>query len=297
MSKAFAAVGTLPKSDRKVLNPRATRYGLLPIWPVATSSRDFYVWEIPANTVFPFRPFIGEVGQDINGNVLYTTERMPNDQILDMYSLSQFFTELEPLNKLGDEEKAQQVADVLMNPTICEKYPTELGHQCATCWFKDSLTNMEDRIKTLEDADTRKAARECMVLLRAGLTKAIEEARRQVDVAIRDIDDPKSGKTMFYEIDYTNVYHTHADRPTYKTSTSNANVGTQIAEAIQALAGKSAEPQIDVAKLVAEAVAEATKDLREKVASYEAQLEPVNEAPAVDRKTEIKEKVEAVKKK
>lgn len=291
-SKSFATVDTLPKSDKKNLNPRATRYGLLPIWSMPTASRDFYVWEIPANTVFPFRPFIGETGQDVNGNVTYTHERMPQDQILDMFNSTQFFVELEPLARLGDETKAQRIADTLSNPNPCDKYPVELGTGCVTCWFKDSLLDMETRIKSefSDDAELRKAARECMTLLRAGLTKAIDEARRQVDVAIRDIDDPKSGKSMFFDRDYKNVYHTHADRPTYKTSSSSANVGEQIASAIQAIADRKqtpAEPTVDVAKLVAEAVAAATKDLREQLASVK---------PAAEDKTElIKEKIATAK--
>lgn len=281
MSKAFAAVNTLPKSDKKHINPRATRYGMLPIWSMATSARDFYVWRIPANQVFPFRPFIGEIGQDVNGNQTYVNERMPQDQILDMYNSSQFFLELEPLARLNDEARAQTVVDVLANPTICDRYPLELGHECATCWYMDSVTRMDDRIKALEDAELRKVARECAALLRAGLQKAIEEARRQLDVAIRDIDDPKSGKAMFYDHDYKNVYHTHSDRPTYKTSTSNTDVGAQIASAIQNLANKSNEPSapaVDLAKLVTDAVAEATRDLREKLAKYE-QAEPEIKEP------------------
>lgn len=292
MSNAFAAVNTLPKSDKKIINPRATRYGILPIWPAQTSATDFYVWKIPANTVFPFRPFVGEVGQDINGNVTYTTERMPSDQILDMYRVSPFFVELAPLSRLGDEEKAKRIAEVLANPNVCEKYPTEVGVTCATCWFKDSLTGMEERIKTmLDDADMRKAARECMALLRDMFSNAISEARRQLDVAIRDIDDPKSGKSMFYDVDYMNVHHTHSDRPQYRTSTSNSNVGTQIAEALRDLSKKDEAPAIDIAKIVADAVTEATRDLR---AELEAYRTPPDNA-AVMPEPAVKEKAEAAK--
>lgn len=284
-SKAFAAVDTLPKADKKVINPRATRYGMLPIWDLPTLAKDFYVWSIPANTVFPFRPFVGEVIKDINDNVLHVTERMPQDQILDLYNMTTFFVELTPLAQLNDEAKAARVVEVLANPSMCDKYPVELGNSCVTCWFKDSLTKMEDRIKEefKDDAELRKTARDSMKILQEAFTKAIDEARRKVDVAIRDIDDPKSGKTMFFPADYLNVYHTHADRPVYKTSTNaNANVGTQIAEALQGLMKKEEAPTVDIAAVVAAAVAEATKGLRDELDAYKSKE---------DKKEAVKEKL------
>jgi hypothetical protein len=103
-------------------------------------------------------------------------------------------------------------------------------------------------------------------------------------VAVRDIDDPKSGKTMFFDTDYLNVYHTHADRPTYKTSTSaNANVGTQIADALRELTKKDTAPAVDIAALVSAAVAEATKDLRSQLETYQAKE---------DKKEAVKAKLE-----
>jgi hypothetical protein len=297
MSNAFAQVGTAPKQDKAVINPRATRYGLLPIWPAQTSSRDFYVWKIPSNSVFPFRPFIGEIGRDMNDRIMYTTERLPEDQITDMYALTPFFIELDPLAKLGDEMQAQRIAEVLANPTECSKYPFEVGKSCTTCWLKDILTDMDARISAVlaDDPKLQRVARECAGILREGLSKAIDEARRELDVAVRDIDDPKSGKSMFYDHDYLNVYHTHSDRPQYRTSTSNSNVGSQIADALRDLTRRDEAPVVDYAKLIADAVSEATKDLREKLAAYEAK--PAEDAPVADRKAEIVEKVEAAKKK
>jgi hypothetical protein len=173
-NNAFAAVDTLPKVDKKTVNPRATRYGVNHIWDVPTSAKDFYVWRIPANTVFPFRPFQGEVIRDLNDKVLGVVERMPADQILDMYNMTQFFTELEPLARLNDEDKAQKITAVLANPEPCGKYPAELGYACATCSLKDSLTAASDRIKDAfkDDTELRKTANDCLLLLRNGLSKA-----------------------------------------------------------------------------------------------------------------------------
>lgn len=292
MSKsAFAAVDTLPKADKKSINPRATRYGVVPIWSIPTSSRDFYVWEIPANAVFPFRPFTGEVGYDVYGKELYRVERMPADQVNDMYTISKFFIELTPLAGLEDEARAQRVADILANPFECEKYPVEVGTDCAMCWSKYLRTQVNDVIASefAEDKELKKVAKECVNKLLAGLTEAIEEARRQVDVAIRDIDDPKSGKSMFFDHDYKNVFNIHADRPQYKTTTSNADVGAQIAGAIRDLVKKDEAPQVDLAKLIAEAVAAETAALKEELDRMKSPApSPVPEAEVEESKTKKK---------
>ena len=284
-TSAFASVNTLPKKQPQHLNPRATQYGMSPIWIVPTKSTDFYVWEMPANSVFPFRPFTGEVVRDLNDKILIEVERMPADQILDMYSLNQFFVELNALSSLNDESKVEAVINVLQNPKVCDKYPVELGTQCAFCRVNDLLTYAPKRIQEAfaGNQELLQAATDTALAMKNGLSKAIDEARRRVDVAVRDIDDPKSGKSMFFDSDYLNVFHTHANRPTYKTSTSNADIGTQIADAIKAVAGQKEAPVVDIEAIVAKAVADATAQLRHEMAASQSAQVPAAEV-------EVKEK-------
>lgn len=256
------------------------------------------MWEIKADEVFPFRPFIGETVRDINDKILSQTERLPADQILDMYTLSPYFIELPSLAELNDEAAVQLVVSVLQSPRVCEKYPIELGQSCATCRLKDAFTDLPDRIQEnlAQYPNLLAAANDAAAKLKDGLSKAIDEARRRVDVAIRDIDDPKSGKSMFFDTDYTNVYHTHADRPQYRTSTQNSNIGQQIADALREFSGPKAEatsPDINaiVAAAVAEAVAKVQAQFEEK--AKDAELKKVDvevEADKVDTEEVVKPK-------
>jgi hypothetical protein len=279
VSKPMAAVGTQPKIDKKSINPRATRYGFLPLWTQQTSARDFYVWKIPANQVFPFRPFIGEIGYDPYGKELYRTERLPAEQVTDLQRLNQFFVELTPLDRLESEEAAERVASVLINPNTCPKYEMELGNECTTCWLKYLFAEAADKAKGLEDAAERKAARECIQLLTAGMSKALEEARRLVDIAIRDIDDPKSGKTAFTAKDYLNIYNTHSERPQYKTTASGSGNIDQLVSALTGALKKDEAPNVDVAALLSE-----MSSMREELAKLKA-------TPEVDKAEEIKKKI------
>lgn len=270
----MASVGRqTPKPAKGVLDPRATRYGLIPIWSQSVAARDFYTWTIEANKVFPFRPFIGEILQDIKGNEIGRTERLPADQVLDIQRITSFFTELPALAELNDEDRAAKVVSVLVNPSDCTKYGMELGNGCATCWQAYVHDGIADRIKSelAGDNELQRAANACVPILRSVLEKAVSEARRLVDEAIRDIDDPTKGKKQFYEFDYLNIYHTHADRPKYRTQTNNTDSAQAIAEAIKSIAQPQA-PALDpkmIADMVAQAVDAATADLKAKLAKYE----------------------------
>lgn len=283
------------KPDKKNLDPRATRYGLIPIWAQQVAARDFYVWTIPANNIFPFRPFIGEIGQDTKGNETYRVERLPEDQIGDLRRMTKYFTELPELARLS-EEAAEAVAAVLLSPKPCSKYAIELGNQCSTCWmeylYSDEITN---RINSeLEGNDLKRAANASIPALRQVLRDAIDEARRLVDEAVREIDDPTKGKKQFYEQDYLNIYHTHAERPKYKTSTSSTDSAQAIAEAIKAIAQPQA-PAFDpkmIADMVAAAVAEATAPLKAKLDEYE---KPAVQELIDEKAAKVKEKIEKAK--
>ena len=274
----FATVNTQDKREKGTLNPRQTRYGLLPIWSIATTSRAFSVWELPANQVFPFRPFVGEIGQDTNGHELYRVERLPDDQIKDMYVMSPYFVELTSLSKLDDEDKVLRVAEILANDKECSKYPHELKTSCVSCWIDYLRNEVRDNIKAAfkEEPDCQRAANRTVDELLPALENALGEARRQLDKAIREIDDPKVGKDTFFETDYLNVYHTHSNRPTYRTSTASSDIGTQIAEAIKSVAG-TATPSPAMDPDIISSLAAQVKELKEKLDAAEAKAAPVVE--------------------
>ena len=269
-----------PKPGKGQLDPRATRYGLIPIWDQSVAARDFYTWTIEANKFFPFRPFIGEIIQDIKGNEIGRTERLPADQVLDIQRITAYFTEFPALADLNSEERAAKVVDVLVNPNECTKYGMEISNGCASCWMAYVHNELPDRIKAelAGDNELQRAANACVPILRAALEKAIGEARRMVDEAIREIDDPTKGKKQFYDIDFLNIYHTHADRPKYKTQTSNTDSAQAIAEAIKSLAQPAAAQVVpqEVLDLIA-AQAKELADLKAMISNKGTATEEVPE--------------------
>lgn len=278
---------TVKSVDGSTLDPRATRYGIIPIFSQQTASRDFYVWEIPANKVFPFRPFIGEIGQDHKGRELYRTERLPADQIADLQRMTAYFAELPELAKL-DEVRAEIVANVLVNPKTCTKYAIELENSCASCWLEYLYSNeFADRVRGLEGNDLQRAANSSVATLKEALQKAIGRARELVDEAIRDIDDPTKGKRQFYDKDYLNIYHTHTDRPKYKTQTSNVDSAQAIADAIKAIA-QPAPAQSGVSVEQFEQLLAMATEMKAKLDEYE-KVEPAAENKAAKIKEKIKE--------
>jgi hypothetical protein len=237
----FAAVGTAAKPATADLNPRATRYGVLPIWEHPTDSRSFALWVLPANKVFPCRPFPGERINYLDGTALAAPERMPADQIADMYTVSPFFIELPELSKVSEDE-AGQVVTALSNPNECSKYPFELGKECTTCsleYLRNHAANADDLPEEL-----RPIAMQSARLLVAGYEKALVEARRRVDAAIHEVDNPNS-TYQFTPEDLLSVFHSHGSRPTYRTSTSNSDVGAQLVEALRG----SQAPAIDMSAI------------------------------------------------
>jgi hypothetical protein len=238
----FVAVGTAAKpSSPASINPRATRYGVLPIWEHPTDSRAFALWVLPANKVFPCRPFPGEKINYLDGTALTGPERMPADQIADMYTLSPYFIELPELSKVSEEE-AGQVVTALSNPNECTKYPFELGRECTTCSLEYLRTHAANA-DALPD-DLRPIAMQSARILINGYEKALDEARRRIDAAIHEVDKPDSNY-QFTPEDLTSVYHTHSSRPTYRTSTSGSDVTQQLVEALRG----SQAPAIDASAI------------------------------------------------
>lgn len=247
------------------------------------------MWEIPANIVFPFRPFIGEIGQDTKGNETYRVERLPADQIEDLRRIAQFFVEFPEMAKL-DEPEAAQVADVLANPRSCSKYSIELGNSCTSCWLGYLHS---DAVKTAIDAlpanELKRAANASLPILIAALTEALGDARRRVDEAVREIDDPTKGKKQFYDVDYLNIYHTHSERPQYKTSTSHTDSAQAIADAIRAVA-QPAPVQSGVSVEQFEQLMAMAVEMKAKLDEYE------KGGPDVENKAaKIKEKIKEAK--
>lgn len=251
------AIADIPK-DTKVFdsvtdNPRAVKYGFLPIWPYPTSSRQFYVWVIPANVVFPFRPFVSEILQDINGNTLSVFERLPGDQITDMQTSCPEFiylSELSEFEKKGaTEEDIYQVVSALTNKKKCSKYPIELNNECISCWVEYLNNVFYEKADSLPFSNPESVfvAKSTAAKLVNGMSSALESARRRINKALMDIDDPRSGKDSFTDNDMLAVYHTHSDRPKYKTVVSDTgSMSPELLEILKAIKdsyGQNAETQ------------------------------------------------------
>jgi hypothetical protein len=233
-------------------NPRATMYGFLPIWPFPTNSRSFYVWVIPANVVFPFRPFVSEILQDVNGRVIATYERLPKDQVTDMEMSCPEFINLTPLSlferKGATDEDIMQVVSSLTSKKRCKKYPLELDNLCITCWIDYLSNEFYDKVDSLpfNNPESASVAKETASRLVSGMSKALDAARRRIDIAIRDMDDPRSGKESFTDNDMLAVYHTHSERPKYKTTVGSEGTSKELMEILKVIKdtyGTNAEVQ------------------------------------------------------
>lgn len=274
MEPVLASVST---TEYKTIEKRRdTAYGILPIWEYPTSPRDFYVWSIPANIIFPFRPFLSERGQDMFGNILYEVERLPDDQIMDLEANYQFFINLKELRDFSESDVIE-AAKLLYNPKPCDKYPLEIGNKCITCWLQYLDNDFHVRLKQ-ECADKGAAFKKALIKsaekMRAGFIESLGEARRRLDRAIREIDDPKSGKTVFFDSDLLNVYHTHSDRPKYKTT---VNENDRFSEVLKIVAESKTE---NLTNIISTAVELATKPLLEKIQTLEKEIETKSKTKA-----------------
>lgn len=273
---AFHEINT---GERKLspdtLNPRATRYGFAPIWPVhGLPSTAFKMHSLPGSRFVPFRvfeyPLTNEHG--VNNNL----ERLPLEQVSDLYTVAgeKFATDFPELAALDDEAKAREIVGLLTNPNQCEKYPVELKNTCATCWVNylrgEAPSVLAERYA--DDPRIFTAAGSTLRLLLTSLDNAVAEAATLVDVALREVDDPKAGKDRFYDVDYINIMNSHKNMPEFRTTTNPQASMDNFTKAIEKLAvGRSQDVGLtadDVRGIVAETTA--AKDTR--IAELEAQL-------------------------
>jgi hypothetical protein len=146
----------------------------------------------------------------------------------------------------------------------------------------------------IEDAAVRKAAKASLEKLKAGLANAIVEARRLVDESIKHIDEKK--KSTMNEWDLQNIYHIHGDRPQYRTATSSTTDIQQLASAILEGGRQRQAPEIDIAAIVAKAVADATAPLAAKLEAYEAKKAELEvKEQVLDKATSVVEQIKAKK--
>lgn len=268
------------------LNARVTRFGLLPIRNIPVDAQAFNVWHIPANEFFPFRGFVNEL-KNSNGDVYATVPRTPLEQLVDMQTIAagRNFVDFPEIAKLENEENARRVFMVLSLPRLCSKYGYDLKNQCLTCWIA-YLESDEFRIKVYSEFqgeaeyNLRTVALDAAGKLITNFLEALQTARQEIDTAIRQVEDKTSGKDTFYAIDYLHVYHTHSERPQYKTTTQGvpADIGSQIGAAIapflQQRQPQPAAPQPpaapaftldDISRMIGEAVSQATQPLTDEI--------------------------------
>jgi hypothetical protein len=292
---AFAAVDTLPKPIVKDgLDPRATRYGIFPIWPQNNvHAKDFALWILPANQVIPFRAFSAEPIMGSDGQIAdEVPDRTPEAQIIDCFTMSPNFLELTELAKLNDENKAQAVMGPLTNPKSCDKYSRELGQECVTCWLNYLLFDADDAIAEafVEGSKLLEVAYRTKDELVAGFDKALAKARTDVDELLREIDNPQKPKSApNEEHDMRTIRHVHGDRPRLRSIASNDDAVERLAQAISQ--GRKQEDPITadaIAKIVSDTVApllEKNAELEQRLAKYE------TETQAAPPENKTKEKI------
>lgn len=219
------------------LNPRATRYGAVPIQNIGgLQPSAVNMWELPANVfiafdVFTF-PTTNESGKRVDKDV------PTSEQIADMHTASEArpFCEFPEIAQLESRENAREVFQVLQNPNVCEKYPNQLGNKCATCWLNwINSPEFEARLQTefqgrpLLDQVARKTAERWL----KALTEALSIAGFEYQSAMEEIENPKLGKNVFYEYDYTNMWHIHASPPVFRRTVSpTEGLGDEIGRAL-----------------------------------------------------------------
>jgi hypothetical protein len=280
------------------IDPRATQYGFVPIWPVhGLPSSAFKLHSLPGNKFVPFRVFqiptanaSGET-HDAEGKPL-TRDRMPNEQVADLYNVAgeeKHATHFPELALLENETEAREIITVLANPNQCDKWGDKLGTSCATCWLDYLRTEASGEIAgqfgqspRLMDAAVATAQR-----LIATFEAALATAKSNVDVALREIDDPKTGKDRFYSVDYLNVWHTHQSEPQFRTTTAREASFDGLAKALEAAittkqGGLTSE---DVQSMIDRSVSSKTEALEQENAALRAKLDALN-AP-VDTRSDI----------
>lgn len=256
------------------VNPTATRFAIVPIWDITgLPATAFKTHGLIGSKFYALRPFRIPI-TNAEGHQ-EERERQPLEQVGDLFVVAgdKFATDFPALAKLENETLAREIIGLLANPNKCEKYPLELGASCATCWVAYLRENASAVLaETYEDNPTLfEAAADTMQRLVTSFDNALAEAREQVNVALRDIDDTKSGKDRFFDVDYRNIWHTHQGMPQMKTSTNEAASLEGLTKALtQALAARDAGGLTleDVKALIAEG--NAVKDAR--IAELEAQL-------------------------
>lgn len=261
------------------LNPRSPRYGFAPIWTVSgLPSNAFKLHDLPGSRFLPFRvfqyPLTLETHRAGDPPALY--ERMPLEQVSDLYSVAgpKFATDFPELALLEDETKVREIVGYLTNPNVCVKYPYELQNTCATCWV-DYLRHEAKSVIAENLSDTPQmftAAMESHRRLLTSLENAVSEAGTLVDVALRDVDDPKAGKDRFYDVDYINIWNSHKEMPQFKTTTNPQASMDNFTKAIEKLALGREQPTGLTAEDVRAIVAETTAAKDAEIAELKAQL-------------------------
>lgn len=221
------------------ISPRATRYGFSPVWQIdGLPSTAFKLHSFPASKFVPFRVFEFPVTNDKNQQEF--RERTPSEQVADLEIIGAGLctTDFPELAALENEQEARTILEILTNSENCPKYGLKLKNTCVTCWHSYLLNTAPNLIVEAFEGNDRLyfAAGETYTRLFNSIDSAITEANRQVDVALRQVDDPKSGKDSFKDVDYINLWHTHKDMPKQRTIVDEKTEMNELAKAISLLA-------------------------------------------------------------
>jgi hypothetical protein len=257
------------------LAPHKPRWIFLPIQDLQVESLDFRTNILPAMTFYPLEPFRNWVDTE-RGRIPVprTTEGQFADVGLKTVVADRKVADLMDISLLEEEADQVEVFSVLMNRRVCEKYPFELGNQCATCWVRDIEEDLEARVeeKLQGKPALREVATKTARLLYEVLNEALTDADLLVNEALEQIDDKKMGKLRLYEYDLTNIYHTHREKPKFRTTAESggetAEAMKQSAEAMTMIAEKMGDSTGNVSKeeiqaMIAEQGNETAKALEE----------------------------------
>jgi hypothetical protein len=220
---AIVDVGTniTGNNDPLALDPRATLWGFRPIWEIPDLPGEAFLgWSLPPNKFRAFRVFQFN-GWDAQGkNTL--TDRLPAQQAADLRHFP-FFIDFPEIAALQNDQEAVKIFRLLTNPNECTEYPYDLDTSCATCWlgFLRSI-----KPEAVVEADLSEKARAAFIASRNRMVDnfhaAIEDANRQIDEAVSQINNPQEGKKSYQPVDYLNIRHTHNPMPEYQTANPQA---------------------------------------------------------------------------
>lgn len=235
--------------------PSATRWVYIPGRMMdSLDALTFGAWSIPANTFYPLRGVNYQNKRTDGSGTL--VQISPASQVRDLKYLAALepkktVVDLLELSKLEDEQAQIRILQVLVNPKRCPKY-AELNSLCATCHLKYLTTEAPVKIKNelLDTPNLAQVALDTLDVLVAAIEGELQSAALRINNALKQIDDPKSGKSQLFEKELADIYNTHRETPQYKTQVDRDSLTDKLLERIANTSGGLSEA--DVRRIVSE---------------------------------------------